>query len=68
MQVPDMQYTPFPEHSALVPHVHVPESHLSDVCLEQAGFAPHTHFSETQAPDNSVQSALLVHSKILTIK
>ena len=68
MQVPDMQYTPFPEHSALVPHVHVPESHLSDVSLEQAGFAPHTHFSETQASDNSVQSALLVHSKILTIK
>ena len=69
MQVPDIQYVPFPEHSALVPHMHVPDaSHLSDVSLEQAGLEPHTHFPETQAFDNSVQSAMLVHSKILMIK
>lgn len=68
MQVPDMQYVPFPEHAGLSPHWHVAESHLSDVSLEQAGFVPHTHFPSTQASDKSVQSATPVHSKILMIK
>ena len=64
-----MQYVPFPEHSALGPHLQVPDaSHLSDVSLEQAAFAPHTHFPETHAFDNTVQSAMLLHSKIFMIK
>ena len=38
-QTPDTQNVPL--HSALVPHLHVPESQLSDVELSHLGLTPH---------------------------
>ena len=53
-QTPDMQN--FPTHSALVPHLHVPDSQLSDVDLEHIGLTPHIQISEIHVSDNPVQS------------
>ena len=67
VQFPDIHIVPSSGHAAFDPHLHVSESHLFEISSEQAGVTPHIHVPETQAFDNPVQSALLLHSKILTI-
>ena len=51
-------------HSALVPHLQIPDSQVSDVLLEHLGFAPHIHFSEVHVSDNHVQCSFTVQPKI----
>ena len=62
-QTPDTQNVPL--HSALVPHLHVPDSQLSDVDLSHIGLAPHMQDSEVQVSDNPIQSSFLEQPKIL---
>ena len=62
-QTPDTQYVPL--HSALVPHLHVPDSQLSDVELSHIGLTPHIQDSEVQVSDNPIQSSLIEQPKIL---
>ena len=62
-QTPDTQYVPL--HSALVPHLHVPDSHLSDVELSHIGLTPHIQDSEVQVSDNPIHSSFLEQPKIL---
>ena len=55
LQTPDLHDIPS-SHSPLSPHLHVPESQVSDVILEHIGLIPHVHRSEVQVSDNPVQS------------
>ena len=52
----------------LAPHLHVPLSQVSEVCLEHLGPSPHKHFPLVQVSDNSVQSSSPTHTRILNIK
>lgn len=62
-QTPDTQNVPL--HSVLVPHLHVPDSQLSDVELSHIGLRPHIQDSEVQVSDNPIQSSFLEQPKIL---
>ena len=53
-----------PVHSALEPHLHVPNSQESDFELRHIGFPPHIHSPEEQVSDNSVQCSFAAHSEI----
>ena len=65
LQTPDIQVSS--SHSALLPHLHVPVSHVSDVIFEHLGFRPHMQVPTLQVSDNSPQSSSPEHSKTMII-
>ena len=65
LQTPDIQV--LSSHSALLPHLHVPVSHVSDVIFEHLGFQPHMQVPTLQVSDNTSQSSSPEHSKTLRV-
>ena len=51
-------------HSALVPHLQIPDSQVSDVLLEHLGFTPHIQsVLGLHVSDSPVQSSFPEHTK-----
>ena len=66
-QTPDIHSENVPLHSALGPHLHVPDSQLSDVWVEHIGFTPHIQIWVLHLSDSPVHSSFSEHAKILVI-
>ena len=62
-QVPPLHLGIAPEQAATVPHLHTPESQVSDVS-EQGSLVAHLHTPESQVSDVPEQSVLVMHSTI----
>ena len=54
-QTPDTQNVPL--HSAILPHLHIPDSQVSDVELGHIGRMPHIQMLDAQVSDNPKQSS-----------